>query len=202
MEERLRNVFKNKNDWFENLFNGLSENTRKQMRKELERMDYDFPEGKTRISEGFGEYLRHFMTNDNVSEAFAPAFNQHFWESLNANPALKDVAEALNSVKQDYDTWLAQGLLEINTSKVAMKPNERGIKDTYQTYKEKAIDNWIDEMRILRDIEDDIGVSINDGTLLPTESISMAAQNLKMTEGNITESYVMRNQIDLYGEIS
>lgn len=78
----------------------------KEMRDELRNLDYD-PKQK-RVSEGFAEFVRHYITTDDAATV-APKFNDYF-----ENTFLKDnpkYAKIIQDAKTEVTQWRQQGSL-------------------------------------------------------------------------------------------
>lgn len=72
--------------------------------KELADLDYD--QSKRRTHEGFAEYMRHWLMEDDA-EQVAPKFHEYFQnEVLNQHPELK---KKLGHIKKLYQEWMDQG---------------------------------------------------------------------------------------------
>jgi hypothetical protein len=70
-------------------------------KSELPRLDYDYPETQ-RASEGWAEYLRHWLTSSADPESLAPLFHESFEKFLNNQPDLKRKLEIVQGMIDRY----------------------------------------------------------------------------------------------------
>jgi hypothetical protein len=166
--------------------------------KELGRLDYE-PE-KSRISEGFAEYMRHYLTTGQAAQK-APLFHKFFTEVfLKSNP---DFAKKLTSLKDMIDTWQGQGaenriLAQIDFQKEHIEVPGWFLKarKAYEWFNR----NFIDEFYTLRKIEEQMGIKpgVN---IRPTADPFTMATYAKSKAGLIARTFVMEKAIDEYGKI-
>lgn len=107
-------------------------------KKELGPLDYD--QKKKRPDEGFSEYLRFWVTNQDAGIKGAPAFHRAFMEWLDKNPQLKEI---LTQAKQDYLDYLRMPSVMKVKSQISFEKSEEGLnigKFFNQLY-DKSIDD-------------------------------------------------------------
>jgi hypothetical protein len=113
---------------------------------ELESLDYKPERGN--IHEGFAEYIRHRLTNDDAA-VVAPRFDEWFAAWLKSNPAM---ADAFQTARTTIDRWRDAGAVErvkaqIHMGESAWKRIGRALKPT--TAWDWIANNWINRLRPL-----------------------------------------------------
>jgi hypothetical protein len=88
-------------------------NANKAVRAELAGVSYD----KTKLYEGFAEFVRLYMTQEPQAQARAPQFHSLFEDWL-ANKAPQEVRRAVMAAKLEMHDWFAQDALDRARSKI------------------------------------------------------------------------------------
>jgi len=166
--------------------------------KELGKLDYE--PYKARISEGFAEYMRHYLTAGQA-EKRAPLFHRFFTEVfLKSNP---DIAKKIATLKDMIDTWQGQGAENRILAQIDFKKEHTdilGLRAKTQKAYEWFNRNFIDEFYTLRKIEEQM--SIKPGVnIRPTEDPFTMATYAKSKAGLIARTFVMEKAIDEYGRV-
>jgi len=165
---------------------------------ELGKLDYE-PQ-KARISEGFAEYMRHYLTTGQAEQK-APLFHKFFTEVfLKSNP---DIAKKISTLKDMIDTWQGQGAENRILAQVDFKKEHTdilGLRAKTQKAYEWFNRNFIDEFYTLRKIEEQMGIK-SGVNIRPTADPFTMATYAKSKAGLIARTFVMEKAIDEYGRV-
>ena len=199
-QERLAKLFgtnSRKVEFYKSLFFGYPEEQITTMNKELRSLDYD--QKQRRLDEGFAEFIRFYMTNEQEAKKRAPVFYSEFLNALRNNPATQKLTSDLESIKQDYDTYFAQGFLRINTAKIIMNPADRILK-LRAANDVKWQQNWINSLKGIEDMVADVyGPEANSSdilkmTLKPTENPAKIAADLTYKSKSVVATMISKYQ--------
>ncbi len=179
--------------WIRNL---VKPGQKKKVLSELKDLDYD-PKQR-RLSEGFAEYMRHFLTTG-LAPKKAPLFHKFFVTTfLNENPDLK---KRITQLKGMMDTWQNQGSENRVLSQIDFKGEHTkvgGFADKMQRAKDWILTNFHDEFYLIQKIEDQMGLKVGKN-ITPTQDPFTMATFAKSKAGIIARTFVNDKAIDEFG---
>jgi hypothetical protein len=116
----------------------------KQYHSELAGLAYEGAPNK--VTEGYAEFVRLWMTDPAKARAQAPMFSKHFEGMLDANPQIKKV---LTKAQTDVAKWIEQPAEQRVES--TLSRNEPSVKRGVTL--DSLYTQWIDELRPLEQAE-------------------------------------------------
>ena len=170
---------------------------RRAIRKELADLDYD--QNKRRTSEGFAEFIRHYLTTGEAQDK-APKFYDLFVDTiLPENKGLGDILDKLGDMMR---VWQLQGAENRVLAQVDFK-GEHTFASTWQEKKAKLWrwfqTKWNDEFypvqQVVRDVE-----RITGKELPPSKNPAKLLEFGKSKAGMIARTFVMEKAINEKGE--
>lgn len=164
---------------------------------ELKRLDYE-PE-KGRLSEGFAEFMRFYMTTDKAQQ-LAPEFYKFFTSSFLAQHT--EVAKQIAGLKDMVETWRDQGDL----NRMDAQRDSRGehskesttVGETAKGKGKKAYEQWVDSLYPLHQWVEKVEHATG-GKLRPSENPYTMAVYHKQKMAAVTRTMVMDRMVDFYG---
>ncbi|MBE3038324.1 MAG: hypothetical protein IMZ62_05890, partial [Chloroflexi bacterium] len=121
---------------------------------ELETLAY---EGATdKVTEGFAEYVRHWLTDPAQAEKLAPEFHQSFTQVLNQNPEVKGV---LLEAQGDIRRWIEQPATARVRSTISIRESGRrrqGVRERVSGWIDRLATKWVDRYRPIQKAVKDI----------------------------------------------
>lgn len=169
--------------------------------KELRKLDYEYPE-KQRVSEGFAEFMRLWLTGHDVTK-HAPKFAETWKAFLKEAP---DLANALKQSKGLVDRYRQQGAIERVWSQIDMKGKgeKKTVGERAGELKRKAIRIATDDIYTIEWAEKHLrGVKRLDPMKIdPAESPTMMIRADAKTAGAKAKMMVMDGTYDYAGKKS
>ena len=105
----------------------------KEYKEEVRSLSYD----KTKLYEGFAEFVRHWMTNKEFAKEKAPKFTAWFEKTLETHPH----GEAIRTAQMEMHAWYEQGLLKQAQSKIGQ--GQITARDRFNRLKDRWLDRFI-----------------------------------------------------------
>lgn len=170
----------------------------KEMISELASLDYN--KKRRRTSEGFAEYIRHYLTTGEAARV-APKFHEFFTtEFLKAHPDIKNKLVVLKSM---LDTWQKQGSLNRILEQIDFKGEHTKVGgNIFQKLKDKFLKNWNDEFYLIKKIEDQMGLKPGTGEKInPSEDPFTLATYMKSKASIVARSFIFDKAIDETGKV-
>jgi len=167
------------------------------IKSELKKLDYD--NSKNRISEGFSEFMRHYLTDTGALKTKAPLSLEYFEKNLFKNHKLSD---KLSNLKNQLQVWKKQGAINRINSQIdykgelLKKPLKEKIKDAYTVVQKEIYDEFYSVEKIVEEIQNKIGKKLKPSEN-PYELLTMA----KSKSTAIARTMVMKKSVNLKGEI-
>jgi len=170
---------------------------RRAIRKELSDLDYD--QSKRRTSEGFAEFIRHYLTTGEAQER-APLFHDMFIKKI--LPDSKGLGKILDNLNRMMNTWQLQGA----ENRILAQVDFKGEHTFATTFKEKKAKlyrwfqtKWNDEFYPVQQIVRDIEI-ITGKELPPSKNPAKLLEFGKSKAGMIARTFVMEKAINEKGE--
>lgn len=161
---------------------------------ELKNLDYD--QKKRREYEGFAEFVRHYLTDDDAA-TIAPQFYDYFTNDfLKNNPA---TASVINYAKKQITAWREQGALNRVLSQIDFdgKTQKPTLGERFTEAKLKAQAAWTNRLAPLN-------YAVNEMTkgekLRASEDPAQLAKMVNKTAGTKAREYVMNGAFDFTGQ--
>lgn len=164
-----------------------------QWKDELGKIDYN-PKLK-RPSEGFAEYLRHYLTMDDAVEV-APKFHSYFEKDfLPNNPKFAGI---IKKTKDQITQWREQGALSRVISQIDFTGNkpESKFRDRFENVKIKAQTAITDQLAPLRYAVDQIVKDAGAEKLRPSEDPYQIALSVQKTAAAKAREFVENGAFD------
>ncbi len=171
----------------------------KEIYRELSALDYD--KTQRRVSEGFAEFLRHYLTT-NKARDLAPEFYKFFTEKL--LPTRSDIRQPLEILKGMMDTWYSQGSLNRVISQIDWKQEHvklPGIKMKLQKAWDWWVQKWVTSVYPMEVIEKQLGITPSE-KIRPTQVPSIMMDVYKLKAQAIAQTMIMDKAIDPYGNVT
>lgn len=161
-------------------------------RSELKELDYD--QTKKRSSEGFAEFVRHYLT-DNEAQKLAPKFYDYFIKDfLPNNPELqKTIETARTSITQ----WREQGSLSRVISQIDFdgKKTDLSVKEKLTNLKLKVQSKFTNQLEPIKYVVDQV-LKGQETKLRPSENPYEIAMSIQKTAGAKAREFVMNGAFD------
>ena len=106
---------------------------RAEFKEEVRSLSYD----KSKLYEGFAEFVRHWMTDTEYAHQMAPKFAAWFENSLKTHKH----GEAILTAQKEMHAWYEQGLLKQAQSKIGQ--GEITVRDRFNRLKDRWLDRFI-----------------------------------------------------------
>lgn len=117
--------------------------------EELRGLSYD----RSKVYEGFAEFVRHWMTNPAVAKSKAPQFTTWFENWLKTQP----MGAAIHEAQAGMRSWFAQGNLAKMASKIGEpKPVNASLDSLMDEARQSVFDDLHGVMRMERDLRGDL----------------------------------------------
>ena len=167
----------------------------KQWQEELGKLDYD--QDKQRTSEGFAEFVRHFVSTGRAKE-LAPTFHEYFTgEFPRENQAIYDNLLKLRDLMTRYNK---QGSVERVKSQINFdgKPPKIPIGETIKDKTLLLKKLWLDDIAFLPDIYKQYGIS----DIQPDKDPLQLLRAFKGKARSKAEMAIRHNTIDYVGNVT
>jgi len=181
---------------FKREVNSAWRNVSPQVQNELKALDYD--QKKRRTSEGFAEFMRHYLT---VGDAYkvAPQFNDFLFNKF--LPKHPKIEKSITDLKGMYDTWKAQGAEARLQSQIEWKKEfdpkkslAKHAKDAFDWTERQFFEEYSTLRKSVEEIEKQSGKKIR-----PSKNPYELAVLYRSKAGAIVNTFVEKNAIDFTG---
>lgn len=140
---------------------GTTPEERGKIQAELKALDYDPTAGRT--SEGFAEFVRHYLTTDEAKD-HAPIFHRYFEGWLAAHPDMQKKFEQIRSMADRWRQQGAMGRADAAISETGIQPGpvqtwKARAKDALEDYKRGFWRSMLDENYVLSLVDQDVKAS-------------------------------------------
>lgn len=137
-------------------------------REELRNLSYD----RTKIYEGFAEFVRHYMTQPDVAKTRAPVFNAWFEDFLGRH----EYGPAIKKAQAGMVDWFAQDALDRARSKIGdHRPLSEALDGRWDAFRQATVDDLHGVYRMERELN---GGKIAPNGAYESARLSRAAQSI------------------------
>lgn len=148
---------------------------------ELRELSYD----RSKVYEGFAEFVRHYMTQPDVAAAKAPKFSAWFDDFVRRDPH----GPAILKARQGMQDWYAQDSLQRARSKIgAHRPISDAMNTRWDAFRQSAADDLHGIYRMERELGG--GQIAKAG---PYESARLARASFSIADGAIRYGYPVKH---------
>ncbi len=153
----------------------------KAIAKELRGVSYD----KTKLHEGFAEYVRLYMTQPAEAAARAPGFTKWFEDFIGQH----EYGPAIKKAQEDMGAWFNQDALDRARSKIgANKKFNEAFDGIWDRFRQSTVDDLHGIYRMERDLKGEV----KPGGAYETARLSRASASI--AEGTINFGYPVRKK--------
>lgn len=148
-------------------------------------------------SEGWAEFWRHYLTEDDVSTVAPATLHYVTTDYLPKNPK---VSVAIQQARQLTDGWRGQGALARARNQMVKSPGTfarlaQAVRSTF------TIENWIEEFHPLKELADE-AERLTGKRLTPASNPYEVASARRGAAGAATLQMVLHGMIDLHGNLA
>jgi hypothetical protein len=162
--------------------------------------DLDYEPDRRKLTEGFAEFMRYYLTTDTAQEK-APKFYQYLMDEV--FPKNLTLSKNIAQLKGKIGTWQKQGAEERIIQQIDWRGEHtktKGLGKLALKIKENIIGNWINSLYPLEKIEKIMGLEVGKN-IRPTQSPATMAVYSKSKAAAIVRTFVFEKAIDEFGNV-